>query len=103
MRNQLKLVVLLSSVVTSTALFAQNTPPAQPPVKPTQIAQGSGAPGAVSSGAQATGAAAEAAGAAAAGGAGMGIPGAIAAGLTAVGAASTNDNGTPAPAATTHH
>ena len=108
--SKLKVVALVSSLFASTALFAQSTPPsqasgapaptAQPPV---QIAQGSGAPGAVS-GAQASGvAAAEAGAAAAAGGAGLGIPFAVAAGLTAVGAASTNENGEVNHAGTTHH
>jgi len=106
--TKLKVAVLVSSLFASTALFAQSTPPsqasgaptptAQPPV---QLAQGSGAPGAVSSGAQATGAAVAEAGAAAAGGAGLGIPFAIAAGLTAVGAA-TMDADAP-PSSTTHH
>ena len=106
--TKLKVAVLVSSLFASTA-FAQSTPPsqaagapasAQPPV---QIAQGSGAPGAVS-GAQASGvAAAEAGAAAAAGGAGLGIPFAVAAGLTAVGAASTNENGEVNNAGTTHH
>ena len=106
--TKLKVAVLVSSLFASTALFAQSTAPsqasgatqtAQPPV---QLAQGSGAPGAVSGGAQASGAAVGQAGAAAAaGGAGFAVPFGIAAGLTAIGAASTNDNG--ALQTTTNH
>ena len=98
--TKLKVAVIVSSLFASAA-FAQSTPPsqasgapaptAQPPV---QLAQGSGAPGAVSGGAQASGAAVGQAGAAAAaGGAGFAVPFGIAAGLTAIGAASTSDNG----------
>ena len=107
--TKLKVAFLVSSLFASTA-FAQSTPPsqaagapaptAQPPV---QLAQGSGAPGAVSGAAQASGAAVGQAGAAAAaGGAGFAVPFGIAAGLTAIGAASTDDNG-PAPNTTTNH
>jgi len=107
--TKLKVAVLVSSLFASTALFAQSTPPsqasgapaptAQPPV---QLAQGSGAPGAVSGGAQASGAAVGQAGAAAAaGGAGFAVPFGIAAGLTAIGAASTSDNG-PLQTTTSH-
>jgi hypothetical protein len=107
--TKLKVAVAVSSLFASAALVAQSTAPsqasgasaptAQPPV---QIAQGSGAPGAVTSGAQATGAAVTEAGAAATAGAGFGIPGMIAVGLTAVGAATTNDNGEKVQATTNH-
>jgi hypothetical protein len=99
MGQKLKLAVLLSSFAVSGAVLAQSTQPSQAtganvPARPTQLAQGQGAAGAV--GGQATGAAATASGAAASAGgigAAMGVPGAIAAGMTAVGAAGTSDNG----------
>lgn len=96
MRSKFKLLVLLCSVVASTALFAQSTTPSQSQgAKPSTVRP---TPAASSAGSQASGAATGQTGAEGAGFAGMGIPGAVAAGLVAVGAAATNDNGsTPTP------
>ena len=100
MRNNFKLLVLLCSVVASTALFAQSTTPSQSQgAKPSTVRP---TPAASSAGSQATGAAAGQTGAEPAGLAGMGTPGAVAAGLTAVGAAATNDNGTSTPTPAKH-
>ena len=56
MRNDFKLLFLVSSLVASTALFAQSAPPSQPPAgkapaKSTQVAQGQPAPGGQAAGA----------------------------------------------------
>ena len=95
MAANLKLAFLVSSLVASGTLFAQNTQPSQKPSSPTQARP----PVQATQGGQATGVTAAAAGqtgveGAGAGIAGMGIPGVVAAGITAVGAATTTQSTT---------